>query len=80
MLFRSVLVNGTGEAIIDLNFNVQKQQVQQGQPQQQAQQPKQFAGFSTNDKRTWQQRQQFLQSQGVDTTGWGRAQIMRGSK
>ena len=62
-----VLVNESGEAIVDLNFSVQKQSKQQ------------FAGFESGDKRTWQQRSEFLKSQGIDTSGWGRAQIMRGS-
>jgi hypothetical protein len=29
---------------------------------------------------SWQQRQAFLNSQGVDTTGWGRSEIMRGQR
>jgi len=52
------------------------------QPQTNAQKPQpqkpQFQGFSTNDTRTWQQRQQHLSSMGIDTSGWGRAEIMRG--
>jgi len=39
-----------------------------------------FQGFQTSDTRTWQQRQHHLNSLGIDTTGWGRAEIMRGVK
>lgn len=55
-----------------VNFYMKKAQPQQKQSQ--------FQGFRTNDPRTWQQRQQYLQSIGTDTTGWGRAEIMRGVK
>jgi hypothetical protein len=41
---------------------------------------KEFQGFQMGDARTWQQRQQHLNSMGIDTTGWGRAEIMRGVK
>lgn len=51
--------------------------------QQQAQNPspqQEFQGFQTSDPRNSQQRQQHLNSLGIDTTGWGRAEIMRGIK
>ena len=40
----------------------------------------QFQGFQMGDPRTWQQRQQHLQSIGIDTTSWSRAEIMRGTR
>lgn len=51
-----------------------------GPNQTQKQQPekKEFGGFQTSDPRNSQQRQQYLNSIGIDTTGWGRAEIMRG--
>lgn len=79
-----VLVTGTGinaEAVSDINFG--SAQKNPRAPQQQNQQPAQnpqFQGFQTNDPRNSQQRQQHLNSLGIDTTGWGRAEIMRGAK
>jgi hypothetical protein len=75
-----VLVLGTGlqaQPVADMNFSVGKpqEQPQQNQPQQ-----TKFQGFNANDPRNSQQRQQHLNSIGVDTTGWGRAEIMRGVK
>jgi hypothetical protein len=56
-------------------------QNQKNNPQQPAQKPQSnFQGFQTNDPRTWQQRQQHLNSIGIDTTGWKRQEIMRGAK
>jgi hypothetical protein len=79
-----VLVTGTGinaKAVSDMNFG--SVQTNPDDPQQQnqqtAQQP-QFQGFQTNDPRTWQQRQQHLNSIGIDTIGWRRQEIMRGVK
>ena len=74
-----VLVSGTGinaQPISDMNFGTE-----QGAPEtkQQAQKA-QFQGFQTNDPRTWQRRQQYLNSIGVDTNGWQRQDIMRGVK
>jgi hypothetical protein len=71
-----VLVLGTGlqaQPVADMNFSV-------GKPQQNQPQQTKFQGFSTNDPRNSQQRQQHLNSIGIDTTGWGRAEIMRGVK
>jgi hypothetical protein len=62
-----------------MNFNAAKQP--QNQQTQTAQKPRQnFGGFQTGDPRGWQQRQQYLNSMGVDTTGWQRQEIMRGVK
>jgi hypothetical protein len=68
--------------VADISLNG-AQHNEQPRPQNQpdAQNPqKAFQGFQTNDPRTWQQRQQHLNSVGIDTTGWGRAEIMRGSR
>jgi len=82
-LTQPVLVSGTGmnaKAIMDFDFRA----VQQGPEKQSQKQPESkagqaaFQGFSTNDTRTWQQRQQHLNSLGIDTAGWGRAEVMRG--
>lgn len=81
-----VLVSGMGinaEPISDMNFGTAQanpassRTPQQNQPP--AQQPR-FQGFKASDTRTWQQRQQHLNSIGIDTNGWGRAEIMRGVK
>lgn len=42
------------------------------------QSPQEFQGFQMGDTRNWQQRQQHLNSIGINTDGWGRAEIMRG--
>jgi hypothetical protein len=81
---RPVLVSGVGiqaEPIIDMNFNAmrQKEQPQQNQPTQAPKQP-QFHGFQMGDTKTWQQRQKHLNSMGIDTAEWSRAEIMRGVK
>jgi len=56
-------------------------QNQKNNPLQPEQKPQsKFQGFQTNDPRTWQQRQQHLNSVGIDTTGWQRQEIMRGIK
>lgn len=79
-----VLVLGVGhqaQPIGDINFNpanLQQTTTQQAQQTQQTQ--TQFRGFSIKDPRNSQQRQQHLNSIGIDTTGWGRAEIMRGVK
>jgi len=39
-----------------------------------------FGGFQIGDTKTWQQRQQHLSSIGIDTAGWGRAEIMQGRR
>lgn len=81
-----VLVSGTGinaRPISDMNFGTAQSKPEAPQPQQQTQQPAQqpqFQGFQTNDPRKSQQRQQHLNSIGIDTAGWGRAEIMRGVK
>lgn len=80
-----VLVVGLAQnarPVADINFNaVQQEQKPQTQNQTAAQNPqKAFQGFQTNDTRTWQQRQQNLNSMGIDTTGWQRQEIMRGVK
>lgn len=81
-----VLVVGLAQnarPVEDMNFGASQQQdkPQNQQPQQPAQNPQgAFRGFQTSDPRNWQQRQQHLNSIGVDTTGWGRAEIMRGVK
>lgn len=82
-LTQPVLVSGAGghgKAILDFNFGAAS-----GGPEPQVQKqpetkpsPTPFQGFQTNDPRTWQQRQQHLNSLGIDTAGWGRAEIMRG--
>jgi hypothetical protein len=76
-----VLVSGTGvnaQPISDMNFGTSqaKPQIQQTQPAQ----SQQFKGFQLGDQRTWQQKQQYLNSIGIDTTGWQRQEIMRGVK
>lgn len=85
---RPVLVVGlahNAKAVADMNFNATQQkeepEPQRNATQQAAQKPQQaFQGFQTNDTRTWQQRQQHLNSLGIDTAGWTRGQIMRGIK
>ena len=52
----------------------------QGQPQPAATAQNAQRGFQVGDPRTWQQRQQHLNSLGIDTTGWQRQEIMRGVK
>ena len=83
-LMQPVLVSGTGihaKAIMDFNFGTASQGTEpQGQPQPKAPQQPQFQGFQLGDPRTWQQRQQHLNSLGIDTTGWQRQEIMRGVK
>jgi hypothetical protein len=65
-----------------VGYYMKRTQPQKTRPQQPTtpQPTTQFQGFNTNDTRGWQQRQQYLNSIGVDTTGWGRAEIMRGVK
>ena len=73
-----VLVVGLAQnarPIADINLNASQQNQQPSQNPQKA-----FQGFQTNDPRTWQQRQRHLNSVGIDTAGWGRAEIMRGSR
>ena len=80
-LTKPVLVSGTGmhaKAIMNLDFGVAQQEPEARSSKQPENKP-QFQGFQTNDPRTWQ-RQQHLNSVGIDTTGWGRAEIMRGSR
>lgn len=80
-----VLVVGLAQnarPIADINLNAaQQEQKPQTHNQTAAQNPqKVFQGFQTSDPRNSQQRQQHLNSIGIDTTGWGRAEIMRGVK
>lgn len=77
-----VLVVGLAQnarPIADMNFGTAQTKPEAPQAQQNNQKP-QFQGFQMNDPRGWQQRQQHLNSIGVDTTGWGRQDIMRGAK
>lgn len=70
---RPVLVSGTGvnaQPISDVNFGTAQRKPENTTAN--------FQGFQTNDPRTWQQRQQHLNSIGVDTNGWQRQEIMRG--
>lgn len=53
----------------------------EGGAEAQNKQPQQsFQGFQTSDPRNWQQRQQHLNSIGIDTDGWGRSEIMQGRR
>lgn len=85
---KPVLVAGTGinaKPISDMNFSTTQTEPEtavvqkQNQPGQSPKQP-QFQGFQMGDPRTWQQRQQYLNSTGIDTTGWGRAEVMQGRR
>lgn len=58
-----------------VNWYVQKQNTQNSTVSQQ-----QFQGFQIGDKRSHQERAAYLNSMGIDTTSWGRAEIMRGIK
>lgn len=75
-----ILVRGTGvqaEPIVDTSLNVTQKKEQ---PQQQNKPVQKFQGFQMGDSRNWQQRQQYLNSIGIDTAGWKRQEIMRGVK
>lgn len=49
-------------------------------PAQQTPQKQEFQGFQMGDPRNWQQRQRHLNSIGINTDGWGRAEIMQGRR
>lgn len=79
---RPILVAGVGinaETISDMNFGTSQSKPAAPQRTPHPQQAN-FQGFQTNDPRTSQRRQQHLASIGIDTSGWGRAEIMRGVK
>lgn len=78
-----VLVSGAGvnaQPISDMNFGTSRQNPEAPKNHQQQTQQPPFQGFQTNDPRGWQQRQQHLNSLGINTTNWNRQEIMRGAK
>lgn len=63
-----------------VNWYVQKQSAQNTTQNTSAVTPQQFQGFQMGDKRNSQERASYLKSIGIDTSDWGRAEIMRGKK
>ncbi len=64
-----------------VNYYAKKQTSSSAQAPSSIQNPQStFQGFEIGDKRTYQEKESYLKSLGIDTTNWGRAEIIRGKR